>query len=278
MNINDEIQIGYDVLGSVRNTNNGVVSIQLGDSTGGEVRSDNAEWWQHVGFVSRPSSPVAGKPACQVISLERTDRDICIASRDVRYSTTYGTLSPGETALYASGPNGTGTNRLLLKDSGSIASQTMLCQAGNSSSGNPVLIQISSDDGGKINIAAGSNGAITLDSTGIKFATPGKIQLGSSGELTLIGQTLALNGSSVSLGAGAVVGVGNVALAPNLLIDLAAIHAFIATATAAFAAPPLSVLLAASGLAAPVVTAGGVVAGLTATLPLIQSTSVIAAQ
>jgi len=201
------IDFGYDVLSTNVNGTNGVISAQIGDSVTEDVRGDNAEWWQHVGFASRPSNPVSGKAACQVISLESTDRDICFASRDNRIANIYGSLSPGETCLYAAGPNATGTNRFLQKDNGTVSTQTMLCQVGNQSSGKPVIVQISSDDGGKITMAAGENGAISIDSTGIKFTTPGKLQFGGSDDFAIVGNTVTLNGGNVQLGANPTEGV-----------------------------------------------------------------------
>jgi hypothetical protein len=273
-----EINVGYDVIGTSRNEKNGALSLNLGSSSSPVTYSTGAELWQTFGFASLPSNPTNGKPSAQTLSFER-NIDIVFAARDLRSTKIYGELKPGETCVYSTGPTGNSTNRFFLKDNGTKATQTMMCQAGNTSTGKPVMVQINSEDGGKVNIAAGDNAAIVLDSNGIQFATKGVLQLGGTGDLVLRGNSLALNGSNVSLGAGAVAGVGNVALAPNLIIDLAAIHAWIAAVTAAFApATPLGILLAASGLAPPVVTAGGVVSGLTATLPLIQSTSVVAAQ
>lgn len=199
--LNSIFDIGADILGSARNEKNGSISVQIGDAVGGEVRCDNASWWQHVGFASRPASAESGKPSAQVIAIEQGDRDICFASRDTRGQSIYGSLDSGESCVYAAGPNNIGTGRILLKDDGSISTITTLTQKGNTTSGNPILIQLSSE--GKITLTNEDKGAIVMDQDGIQMATPGKINLGAGGAVALIGSTMALNAGSVTLGANA---------------------------------------------------------------------------
>lgn len=193
--------IGADVLGSARNEINGSISVQIGDAIGKEVRCDNASWWQHVGFASRPALAENGKSSAQTIAIETGDRDICFASRDVRGQGIYGSLESGETCLYAGGPNNTGTGRIILKDDGSVSTVSLLTQKSNTSNGNPIVVQLSS--AGKITLANEDKGTIVLDQEGIKMATTGKVQIGASGEVAVIGSTLALNAGAVSLGANA---------------------------------------------------------------------------
>ncbi|MDI3282109.1 hypothetical protein [Polyangium sp. 15x6] len=261
--------VGGDVLGAARNPTNGALSVQLGDSVNGEVTCDNAEWWQHVGFASIPSRAEPGKPACQVLSLEEADRDVCYASRDLRVTNIYGTLANGETCVYAAGPEGQGTSRILLKDNGETATTTILVQQGNTSSGAPVLIQISSE--GKIIVSAGQHGAVSIDSDGIKLVSNSDLQLGASGNTTLIGQSLALNAANVSIGANA---TNPVALATQLVALLAAYQAAFAalagalgTGVVTIPGPTLATLTAA-------LTA---VASLSGNVAQVPSTSVFAA-
>lgn len=225
--------IGADILGSARNEVNGSISVQIGDAVGGEVRCDNASWWQHVGFASRPALAENGKSSAQTIAIETGDRDICFASRDVRGQGIYGTLDSGETCLYAGGPNNTGTGRIILKDDGSVSTLSFLTQKSNASNGNPIIVQLSSS--GQITLANEDKGTIVLDQEGIKMATTGSVQIGASGEVAIIGSTLALNAGSVSLGANA---SEPVMLSTQLLAWIGQVNAVLGVIAAAAGSSP----------------------------------------
>jgi hypothetical protein len=98
---------GADVLGTTQNEQ-GTILAQTGDVVGEEAHSDGAEWWQHIGFASRPAKAKAGESACQAVTLEQGSNDVCIASRDIRGAALYGRLGEGETCVYAGGPDNTG--------------------------------------------------------------------------------------------------------------------------------------------------------------------------
>lgn len=215
--------IGKDILGTQINPK-GSISAQTGDSLTGDVDANNCSIWQQVGFASRPASSTNGKSSAQCLAFEQGDNDIIFATKDLRGQAIYGNLKPGETALYAAGPNNLGTTRVFLKDDGTISTASLLTQVGNVPAGNPVVIQISSEN--KINIANGDKGAIALDSAGISIASTGTLNLGATGAVAIIGSTLALNSGAVTLGAGA---GDSVMLGTQLL-------AWIAQANVAFAA------------------------------------------
>lgn len=120
---------GSDVLGTTQDTQ-GTITVQLGDAVAGEVSCDNAEWWQHVGFASRPAKAEQGAPACQAVSLNGGRNDQVIATRDLRGSGIYGTLNEGEVCVYASGPTNKGTGQILLQDDGTNATITILVGGG----------------------------------------------------------------------------------------------------------------------------------------------------
>lgn len=214
--------IGASVLGSTLNAKNGAISVQTGDAVNNETRCDGAEWWQHVGFASRPAKAIAGKSSCQTLAITQSRGDVCFASRDIRGNAIYGSLAEGETSIYAGGPNNTGTGRSIYKDDGSVASITHLLQLSNSNSGLPILIQMSTE--GKINLAMADKSAISMDSDGIKMVTTGTLNLGSTGAMALIGETMALNAGSVSLGANA---SKSIALAPDLITWATAVTAYL---------------------------------------------------
>lgn len=97
--------------------------------TGATQDASRVEWWQHVGFISRPSKPSDTKPDgtgtfCQGIGFEGPSQDIIIASQDARGLVLLGNLREGETAAYAGGEFGLGQARTLWRDDGSVTSYT----------------------------------------------------------------------------------------------------------------------------------------------------------
>ena len=198
----------HDVLTTSLNSKNGALSAQIGDSTSSDVTSDEAEWFQHVGFASRPSLSEAGKPSCQALTIETTGRDVCYASMDLRGTTTYGSLNNGETCIYANGPNGGGTGIVILKDEGRDASVEMSVKRGNSSAGVKVRVVVASD--GTVTIESGAT-SITLDAaTGSVSIEGSSISLGGLGGLPVVVDSGALQTWIATVGAGvALLGVAN---------------------------------------------------------------------
>lgn len=211
--MSDELR--HDVLGTRLNTKNGAISAQLGDSVSQETVSDDAEWFQHVGFASRPSRAEPGKSACQVLSTERTDRDVVYASRDLRGTTLYGALGEGETCLYANGPNGGGTGLLKLHDDGTNATIAIGAKQGNASSGSPVKIEVSST--GTVTISAGS-ATITVDQSGTVTIDALAVRLGGSGGSSVCVGAEALQAWVAVIGAG-VAALGVVNTPPTTLVS-----------------------------------------------------------
>lgn len=119
---------GDGVLGSQINSNTGVITLQTGDVLGDDPSDPNAELWQQVGFVSLPALAQPGKASCQTISLNRTTRNIVVATRDTRAASLIPAIKPGETFLFAGGPNNSGMCNIYLQNDGS--SQTISMQAG----------------------------------------------------------------------------------------------------------------------------------------------------
>lgn len=114
-------QVGLDILSTVRDAVTKTILANLGDVVSEQSESDEAEWWQHVGFASRPSAPnKLGRTAAQCVALRTGGRDAVIASRDLRGQALAGNLQPGETCIYAAGETGTAQARVLLKKDGSI--------------------------------------------------------------------------------------------------------------------------------------------------------------
>lgn len=100
--LRDFVLIGVDVLSTAVASATGFITAQLGDVVKQTTRSDGAEWWQHVGFASRPRAPEAGKKAAQVVIFQRGDLDAVIASHDERAAAIVSALADGETAVFAS--------------------------------------------------------------------------------------------------------------------------------------------------------------------------------
>ncbi len=116
--------IGVDILNAVRSTITNSILFQTGNAVTQQVESDGVESWQHAGFCSVPSNPVAGQSACQGIVIKRGDIDVCIATRDTRTNDRTGNLKAGETCVYASGHDGNSQGRTLYKNDGSITHYT----------------------------------------------------------------------------------------------------------------------------------------------------------
>ena len=115
----DTFSLGVDILGT-RQNERGTMLAQTGDVIGEGVSSVDAEFWQHVGFASRPAKAVVGKDACQAITINTGSADVVIATRDLRANALIGTLKEGDTLIYAAGPANAGTAKLLLSGDGSV--------------------------------------------------------------------------------------------------------------------------------------------------------------
>lgn len=200
--MSDLFYTGASVLSTVIDSATNTILAMLGDVVTESTDCDKADWWQHVGFASRPAKPVKGKSAAECFAVRCSDRDAVLASRDVRGQSIYGKLGDGETCIYAGGPDGKATGRVLVKADGSV---TVYTQTGNTSAGNSIAFQVS-----PTGVSAGTPwGAMTFDSSGFQVATEGGagIKIGNDGSVALMGTSIAINGSSVSLGANAVLPV-----------------------------------------------------------------------
>jgi len=207
------IHVGLEVLTTTVNAVTKKILAQLGDVHRETTDTDNAEWWQHVGFASRPPKPEAKKKAAQVVALRAGDHDICIASQDLRGLELYGNLDHGETCVYAPGETGTGQARVLLKKNGSISLYT---RVGNTSTGAGMIIQLDAENDA-IRITNGAGHGLIIDSNGVRaFAkAKGGLTVGSDGKCSLIAtEQCQVDGSTVVLGSIAVPVVNSVCVGP----------------------------------------------------------------
>lgn len=236
------------------------VVAQIGSVNGeGQVDSDNVEWWQHVGFVSRPPKAEKGKEAAQAVVIRQGNYDAAIASQDLRGIELAGQLKDGETCLYAPGADGEAQARMLLKADGSI---NLFTKAGNESGGTGMGIFINPSGAvsilnpGGAAILVGDDGSIKLfnGSGGIQIKENGAIKISSGGALEL-------SGGSITLGGFAALPL---AIGPQVVTALSAIQVqltALATAITGISAIPPLVALGAPALAATAtaaVTAGSV--------------------
>lgn len=113
--LDDLFTPGADVLGTTQDAN-GTILAQTGDVVAENVASDGAEWWQAVGFISRPAKADAGAAACQAVTLNRGSFDLVVATRDLRAARPQ--VGEGETCVYAPGPHNQGVGRIFLQDDG----------------------------------------------------------------------------------------------------------------------------------------------------------------
>ena len=225
--------LGDDVLFSECDpSKNNTIMVQVGDAT---VDAQNttggspAEWWQHVGFASRPS-PVSGTgksaDAAQAVVINHTHSDVVIASRDVRYQSIYGSLKQGETALYATGSDGKGQARILLKQDGSI---NLFTKKNNLSANKGLGLFIAAKED-SISLINSTGSAVQVDSSGTRmFSSAGSVDVGSAVKITSTG-AVNISGTSVVL--------GGAAAQPALnTIDLTALISAITAALGAVTTP-----------------------------------------
>jgi hypothetical protein len=207
------VHVGYDVLTTTVSAVTKKIRAQLGDVHHQTTDTDNAEWWQHIGFASRPPKPVAGKQAAQVVAVRAADHDICIASQDLRGLDLYGSLDHGETCVYAPGENGTGQARALFKKNGSISLYT---RVGNSSSGAGMIVQLDAENDA-IRITNGAGHGLIIDGDGVRVFAKGSgaLTISSSGTCSLVAtQQCQVDGSTVLLGSIAAPGVNAICVGP----------------------------------------------------------------
>lgn len=205
--------IGIDILKTSIDDETSKIQAQLGSVVGEVVDTDNAEWWQHVGFSSRPPVPVAGKQAAQAVVIKRSDHDVCVASQDLRGLEIYGNLADGETCVYGPGADGNSQGRALFKDDGSV---TLLTTNDNTPTGKVVALKIAPDSftftapwgsfkfdasGFHLKTKAGPRidmGGLDLSSIGIPASVSGAL----TGYIDFTAPTINLKGGICNLGVG----------------------------------------------------------------------------
>jgi hypothetical protein len=208
-NLSSLFQIGVDLLRTTVDKVTNSITAQLGDVTTSSVYSNGAEWWQQIGFASRPSQPKAGQSAAQGITIRSSDQDICIASKDVRSQAIYGNLNDGETCLYAGGSDGNAQGRILIKQDGSI---NLVTTSDNTDKGKSVMLRVAPDE----ILMSNQFGAFVINKNGIQLrTTAGAIinlaDLNASqtsaaivaNQVVVQGGSIAVQGGSVALGANA---------------------------------------------------------------------------
>ncbi len=221
--------VGADVLRTDVEGPNTILA-QIGDATTNSS-PEPAEWWQHVGFASRPSEVSgSGKNAnsAQAIVIARTDYDIVIASRDTRFQDIYGALKPGETCLYATGTDGKAQARILLKKDGSV---NLFTKKGNVDSGQAmgIFIDPAADTVSILN-SKGYGVIISPDGVAIT-AKDSALKLLSSGDCSLIGKgKTQIDGGGICLGSVAVPGVNSALVGVTGLAGVASTKVLISIA------------------------------------------------
>lgn len=201
--LSDLFLIGIDILKTKLDSATKTIFAQLGSVTE-EYPSghDENEWWQHVGFASRPAIPTPKHKAAQCVAIRHSERDVVIASRDTRSQTIYGSLGEGETCVYAAGADGNSQGRVLLKDNGSV---NLYTREGNSPTGGGIAIMMSAEED-SISIVNSKGYGIIINADGVKLtANNSGLTLDSGGKIKLVGKgQTQVDGSTVLLGSIAV--------------------------------------------------------------------------
>lgn len=201
------VHVGLDILTTTVNAATKRILAQTGDVVKDATDADGAEWWQHVGFASRPPKPQAGKQAAQAVVLKTSDRDVVIGSVDQRGLELYGNLDHGESCLYAAGEDGKAQARVLLKKDGSI---NLYTRKGNTSSGAGMIVQVDATNGA-IRLINDKGYGLIIDSDGVKLTSGSAgLTLDSDGNARLIGTgKTQVDGGGIVLGSLAVTGVNS---------------------------------------------------------------------
>lgn len=184
----------------------------------GLTDASNVEWFQHVGFASRPANAVLGKESAEAVVVRSGGQDYAIASFDARALDVYGSLGPGEVTLFGIGADGTAQGRLLIKGDGSI---NIFTKKGNEKSGTGMGIFVRSD--GSIDVLSHSGAALMVGSDGTVKMFNGScaVQLKAGKAEINGGSQLALSGASVAIGGPAGLPI---AIAPQTVAAIAALQ------------------------------------------------------
>ena len=189
---------GIDILKTAVDKATRAITAQIGDVVQEVTEADGAEWWQHVGLISRPPKPVAKKRAAQALAVRRRDHDVVFASRDLRGLELAGELDDGETCLYAAGPEGEAQGRVLIKKNGSI---NLYTRAGNTKSGKGMVVSVDpmTDTISILN----SKGFGLIIGEDVKITSKGAaLTLTEAGKISLIGKdNVQVDGKKVVIGA-----------------------------------------------------------------------------
>lgn len=205
--LSDVFQIGVDILRTTLQDATKRILAQTGTVNGdGQTDADNVEWWQHIGFASRPPKAVPGKEATKAVVVRHGSADIALASHDVRGLELYGNLADGETCIYAPGEDGEAQGRILLKKDGSI---NLYTKKGNTSGGTGMLVQIDAANGA-IRLINDKGYGLIIDSDGVKLTTGDACLTLEGGNAKLIATGQAqVDGGGICLGSLAVPGLNS---------------------------------------------------------------------
>lgn len=218
------IKVGLDVLRTTLTEKKNAILAYVGNAYGNTGDADNVEWWQHIGFASRPSKPTtasgelaadtkAQRIGAQAITISQGYGDVAIASRDVRSLKVYGQLKEGETAVFAAGEDGKGQARTLWKADGSIHHYT---RVGNAEDGAGMVIQIDPQNNA-IRLLNGDGCGLIIEGKNI-YLTNGEaaLTLTPSGDAKLIGKGQAqVDGKNILLGSQGVPGPNSALMGPT---------------------------------------------------------------
>lgn len=266
--ISDVLMVGIDILRTTVSATTKRILAQTGSVVGKTTDADNVEWWQHVGFVSRPPKPEPGKAAAQGVGFRQGGNDVIFASQDARGLELAGQLADGEFCVYAPGEDGKAQARILGKKDGSLH---LFTKKGNTDGGKGITVSIGSD--GAISIASSEGNAVLLGSDGsvkvfnasgaLQIKADGSVKLASGGKVEISGGSITLGGlASLPLAVGPQVVTAITALQTQItavssaLLAVATAASSIGTQAGAPAAAAPAVSAVASGAAAVSAAAG----------------------
>lgn len=197
-----------NVLSSQRSPK-GTITLNIGDATSGEgTYAEDVGLWLPAGMVAVPSNPSADN-STEVLAFRDGNEDFAFAFRDLRARDIYGSLDPGETIVFALGPDGAGQGRIFLKDDGSKSTISILTKKDDSDSGNAIMFNLSSDE--SVSIVNSDKSFIDMKNDGSVCITGANgqayIEITADGKLNLNAKEINILGGKVALGVGAALAV-----------------------------------------------------------------------
>lgn len=223
MNRETVIIPSVNIMNVALGSENNSVLAQVGDVQNEDVEDYQCQWVQQSGFCSLPPNAVPNGTSSEGIMLKTSYNSYVFASRDFASQANYGQLAPGESCMYAAGPDGSAQARMMCKADGSV---TMYTTDDNTINGNAIYIRVS-PKGFEFKAPFGR---MTFDSTGFHVANASGARMDLAGTAapppldTVIGSSITFTAPSFNVNSGSIM------LGPQTGVNLPAVYGVVPVA------------------------------------------------